>query len=50
MCIGTLLHLVGAIFRIFNGFVFRCLTWCLLLGCRLGFLGMLEVLRTFLCT
>jgi hypothetical protein len=34
----------------FIGFVLRCLTWCLLVGGRLGSLCMLEALRAFMCT
>jgi hypothetical protein len=26
----------GCCFLVFIGFVVRCLTWCILLGCRLG--------------
>jgi hypothetical protein len=41
-------------FVVFGGCCFLgfcwCLPWCLLLGCRLGSLGMLEALCTFLCT
>jgi hypothetical protein len=48
--LGVFLFLLWVLFaRVFVGSIFRCLTRCLLLGCRLGSLGILRGTSRFYC-